>query len=132
MHHMYETGPVAPWQLDALFQIYGARLTEDLGQVNFAARCLMRNKLGIHLVLPGAVGPVTVFFMPAETPSTRLQVADKRFTGLVQPTSWGSVAVIGEVGEALDGVARRVLDAVVWPAPLAGRAADAPFNTPRA
>jgi len=117
-HHMREVGPVAPFQIDALFTRYGAQLLGDLGEVNFAAHCLMRKKIGVHLVLPGEFGPITVFFMPEETLSEPMVVGDARFSGYIQPTAWGSIAVVGEAGERLDGLANRLLRSVDWLAML--------------
>jgi hypothetical protein len=117
-HHMREVGPVAPFQIDALFSRYGAQLSGKLGEVNFAAHCLMRKKNGVHLVLPGDIGPITVFFMPDETLSEPMVVSDARFSGYIQPTAWGSIAVVGELGERLDGLADRLLRSVHWLAGL--------------
>jgi hypothetical protein len=114
-HHMREVGPVPGWQLEALFAAYGARLTGELGTVNFAARCIMRKKTGIHLVLPGEAGPVTVFFMPDEFAASVDAVADSRFSGYIEPAPWGSIAVVGEAGEPLEGMAERLLSKIEWP-----------------
>jgi hypothetical protein len=113
--HMRELGPVPDWQLDALFNAYGARRTGEFGTVNFAARCLMRKQTGIHLVLAGEVGPITVFFMPAEGLESTLPVNDERFAGYVRPTPWGSIAVLGEAGERLEHLAEDLLRKVTWP-----------------
>jgi hypothetical protein len=131
VHHMREVGPVPEWQLDALFGAYGARLTGALGPVNFAARCLMRKKTGIHLVMPGERGPITVFFMPAETVAKMQPVADERFAGYVEPTGWGSIAVIGEAGEPLEGMAGKLMEKVEWPVQY-GDANRTPLKLPQA
>lgn len=113
--HMHQEDKVSQVQLAQLFGSFGAQLHGDLGQVNFAAECLMRKKNGIHLVMPGKMGPVTVFFMPDEIPSETMIVQDQRFHGEVMPTAWGSVAVVGELGEPLAGLAKRMADSVNWP-----------------
>lgn len=130
-HHLREVGPVTPNQVGTLFARYGAHLTGELGEVNFAAHCLMRKKTGVHLVMPGNYGPITVLFMPEETLSEPIQVGDTRFAGYVQPTAWGSIAVVGEVGERLNGFADRLLRRVIWPATLSDTSAYPTSDNPR-
>ena len=72
----------------------------------------MRKRNGVHLVMPGKMGPITVFFMPGE-------MADAEHAGKLDtlqrpdlPTSWGSIAVVGESGESLDGLGERLAAAV--------------------
>ena len=65
-HHLHEDTRVPASSLRYVFSRFGASLTEDIGPVFFAAECPMREKTGVHLVLRGESGPVTVFFMPGE------------------------------------------------------------------
>ena len=51
-HHLREAGTVTAERLDTVFERFGARLVGELGQVNFAAECLMRTRNGVHLVMP--------------------------------------------------------------------------------
>lgn len=132
LHHLREINDISTGQLTALFGRHGAQMHDHLGQVNFAAECLMRRKKGIHLVLPGRLGPVTVFFMPDEAVSQVARVEDQRFQGEVLPTDWGSLAIVGEHGEPLDAIARRLLDAVAWPVRLSATAGYAGLKPPRA
>lgn len=118
-HHLRETQPVSAGRLHRVFERFGARLVSDVGRVNFAAECLMRHRNGVHLVMPGRVGPITVFFMPGEMTDEPLPVRSERFAGKVVPTSWGSVAVVGERGENLGdlgNLGERLAAAVDWPA----------------
>ena len=114
-HHLREAGPVSRSRVNFVFARFGAALTEDIGQINFAAECLMRKSNGVHLVLPGKNGPITAFFMPGETPGKVIPVKSERFQGRIAPTAWGSVAVVGEHGENLEGMAERLAKAVHWP-----------------
>lgn len=118
-HHLREAGPVSAGRLRWVFERFGATLVDDIGPVNFAAECLMRARNGVHLVLPGRVGPITVFFMPGEMTDGRRPVQSERFEGSIVPTAWGSIAVVGEQGEAVDGLGQRLADAVAWPPPAA-------------
>jgi len=115
--HLRAARPVTPERLASVFDRFGAQLAGDIGTVNFAAECLMRNRNGVHLVLPGRMGPITVFFMPGEMADGMLAVNSARFDGQIVPTSWGSIAVVGEAGEVLDGLGERLAAAVRWPKP---------------
>lgn len=113
--HLHESQPVPAARLASVFARFGAELTADIGRVNFAAECLMRQRNGVHLVLPGRMGPVTVFFMPGEMAGAELPVRSARFAGHIVPTPWGSIAVVGESGESLEGLGERLAGAVYWP-----------------
>jgi len=115
-HHLREAGPVDNTRVRFVFARFGAELVGDVGQINFAAECLMRKRNGVHLVLPGKQGPVTAFFMPGEMTEKAIPVESERFQGLISPTPWGSVAVVGEHGENLQGLAEQLGNAVRWPA----------------
>jgi hypothetical protein len=114
-HHLHEVSAVSRGRLHWVFQRFGARLVEDIGRVNFAAECLMRHRNGVHLVLPGRLGPVTVFFMPGEITDGAVPIDSAQMTGRIVPTAWGSIAVVGEIGEELDGLGERLAGAVEWP-----------------
>jgi hypothetical protein len=116
-HHLREAQPVSVGRMNRVFERFGAKLVGDIGRVNFAAECLMRDRTGVHLVMPGQAGPITVFFMPGEMAATDLTISSTRFNGQILPTSWGSIAVVGEAGESLDGLGERLAAAVRWPQP---------------
>lgn len=115
-HHLREARPVSDERLHHVFERFGAELADniDIGQVNFAAECLMRDRTGVHLVMPGKMGPITVFFMPGEMAESSMPVNSARFAGKILPTAWGSIAVVGEAGEPLDGLGERLAAAVHW------------------
>ena len=125
-HHLREAGPVSPQRVKFVFARFGAHLHGDIGQVNFAAECLMRKRNGVHLVLPGERGPVTAFFMPGEHTEQPLPVNSERFEGHIVPTHWGSIAVVGEHGESLAGLGQQLAAAVEWPAPDSGLVGSIP------
>ena len=114
--HLRESGLVSKGRVKFVFHRFGAELTSDIGPVRFAAECLMRQRNGVHLVLPGQAGPITVFFMPGEMTDSEMPIDSPRFEGELIPTDWGSIAVVGEQGESLDGIAQRMAEAVNWPA----------------
>jgi hypothetical protein len=113
--HLREVQAVSSGRLNRVFERFGAELAGNIGTVNFAAECLMRNRTGVHLVMPGQMGPITVFFMPGEMTESSMPVSSTRFSGKILPTAWGSIAVVGENGEPLDGLGERLAAAVHWP-----------------
>jgi hypothetical protein len=114
--HLHDTGPVSRGRIDYVFRRFGAELVGEIGPVSFAAECLMRNRNGIHLVLPGTLGAITVFLMPGEMTDHPVAVESARFAGTIIPTGWGSIAVVGEQGEAIDGIGENLASMVEWPA----------------
>lgn len=121
--HLYDPGPADSEDLRSVFARFGARVSEQaLGQVNFAGICMMRRNRGVHLVLRGEQGPVTVFFMPGERAEQVMPLKSERFAGLIEPTAWGSIAVVGEHGEPLQPMLQRIRRAVSWPAARVGLA----------
>lgn len=118
-HHLREVNAVPTARVRFVLRRFGAELLADIGPVNFAAECLMRHRTGVHLVLPGRQGPVTVFYMPGEMIDEQVAVESPRFQGYIVPTSWGSIAVVGEAGEPLEGLGQRLAAAVDWPAQTA-------------
>jgi len=113
--HLYAAGPADSSDVRKVFARFGASVSEsNLGQVSFAGICMMRRSEGVHLVLRGEQGPVTVFFMPGEQTAKALALDSGRFAGMIEPTTWGSIAVVGEQGEKLAPVLARVRHAVAW------------------
>lgn len=113
--HLREVDPVPTGVVRFVFARFDARLVDDIGPILFAAECPMRQHTGVHLVLPGQAGPITVFFMPGELTDGETVVRSARFRGYVTPTAWGSIAVVGEQGEDLGGMGERLARAVDWP-----------------
>ena len=112
--HLHQVGPVPPERLARLFARFGARLEGSLGQVNYAGRCHIHEGEGIHLVVAGRSGPVTLLFMPGERIGAPIRVLDERFQGRILPTPYGGLALVGERGEVLEPIARRVGRALRW------------------
>jgi len=113
--HLREAHPVSAGRINYVFRRFGAELTSSIGPIHFAAECLMRERNGVHLVLPGQAGPITVFFMPGENADGETAIKSTRFQGYLVPTNWGSIAVVGEQDESLEGMGQRLAAAVSWP-----------------
>lgn len=114
--HLHDPGPASRARVSMVLSRFGAKLVGDPGEVRFAAECVMRKRTGVHMVLQGNQGPVTVFFMPGEQVAAVTEVDSERLHGEIIPTDWGVLAVVGENGEQIAPIAQRLTKAVRWPA----------------
>lgn len=114
LSYLYVDHDIQRTQLGQLFAQFGARLDNDFGRVSYAGRCNIRTQPGIHLVVPGQEGAITVLFMPDEHLTEPTPVHSDRFTGIIVPTDFGSVAVVGEKGEPVSDVAEKMQHLVAW------------------
>ncbi len=114
LEHLHVLGDVAPQTLGLLLSQFGARIEGEIGSVSYAGRCPIRRHSGVHVVVPGQEGPVTVLFMPGENLLHRRPVRSSRFTGVIVPTVYGSMAVVGEKFEPVERVVERMQQSIVW------------------
>ena len=106
--------PVADDKLIALFAQFGAVMSKPVGDVYFASPCWIRKQTGLHLVVSGAQGPVTVLLMPGEVIKETEVVEVEQFTGLIVPTVYGSMAIVGEKGERIEQALRRIEEGLMF------------------
>ena len=99
---------VDPKRLRDVLARVGGRLDGNVGKITHAGLCPVRGELAAHLVVAGANGPVAVLVMPEAALAQAQHVEDDWFQGEIVPLAHGSVAVIGEHGEALGELAARV------------------------
>ncbi len=111
---MAATVPIAPGALVGVLDPEGTRLRPGLGDVTFAARCLHDWRIVPHLVVRMPEGPVTVFLLRHREIGKPIRIDDEGFDGVVLPAPRGSIAIVGQGIENLDGVARKVFEAVDW------------------
>ncbi len=108
-HDDVETGEVK-----ALLARFGAELRGEVGEVSYAGMCEINNREGMHMVLEGRQGPVTVLYIADKALEKPVNIDDPRFTGLVIPLEHGNLAVVGERGEAVEQIVETLQDNVVW------------------
>jgi hypothetical protein len=102
-------GPAATDKLAAVLRALGAQLDNLPGDVRYAGICDIRGRPGAHFVLAGERGPITVLLLPQERVPQRMTVGDANFEGVVLPAgSSGSLAIVGNRGEPLDALERRL------------------------
>ena len=105
---------MAPEALGFLLSQFGAELDRAVGRVSYASVCRIGRQTGVHVVVPGQQGPVTILIMPGEYVMRRSQVRSSRFSGVIVPTKKGSMAIVGQKLEPVDEVAERMQRAIVW------------------
>ena len=88
----------------------GVALRGDLGPIRFVARC--PGRVGVHLVLAGTRGPVTVMIMPKQPVSAPQIVERGGLSGVVVSAGTGSLAIVGLPGEPIAEHERRVRAAI--------------------
>jgi hypothetical protein len=98
--HLADQRDLSPEQVNRVLAPLRIAVGPGLGPVRYAGTCRIRRQLGAHLVLP------------AEAVDRRLPVRDARLRGIIVPAGRGSMAIVGEPGELLDGIEERLLRAV--------------------
>lgn len=108
--HLMSEDEVPASRAAAVLARVGVQLRGSLGLIRFVETCPGRR--GVHLVLPGAKGPVTVMIMPATPVAARQILARGDLTGFVAPAGAGSLAIVGFAGEPIEEHERRVRAAI--------------------
>jgi hypothetical protein len=109
---MARTAPLAPDDVAQVLGPDGMRLKPSAGNVTFAARCLFDGRVVPHLVVRTPEGPVTVLVLRHRSIGKPMHLDEQGYTGVVMPAPRGAIAVVGRDVADLDGVAKKVFDAV--------------------
>jgi hypothetical protein len=112
--HLLALGETPRARVERLFARFGAQLKGDLGHVHFAEACRQRGFDGVHLVLQGRAGPVTVLYLDGEYIDDVARIDDDQHDGILVPVERGSVAVVGEPGEGVEAVAKLLRGNLRW------------------
>lgn len=108
--HMMSHDVVSANDAREVLRRIGMSLTGDLGVIRFAETCPGRP--GVHLVLAGSRGPVTVLILPANAVKDRQAIAHGGLAGVIVPAAGGSVAIVGLAGESLQHYEQRLRAAI--------------------
>jgi hypothetical protein len=112
--YLYSRSEVPPAQVKGLLARFGAQMHGGIGEVRFAASCLIRRHRGVHLVLKGRQGPVNVLYVDGAYVEDRSSIHGGQWEGLIFPVTRGSVAVLGERKEAIGAIVTRLRHQVRW------------------
>ncbi len=114
LDHLHADRDIPPAVVKLLLSQFGASIEGNIGRVNYASRCYIRQHSGVHMVIPGEQGPITVLIMPREFLTQRKQVRSPRFSGVIVPTEYGSMAVVGEKLESVERVVKQMQQSIAW------------------
>lgn len=101
LNHLHEQQMVDLHTLNQALAGVGISLSEEIGQVNYLGSCEIARNPGVHIVLQGERGPVTIMLVPGAAMSGQRLIREQRFDGVIVPAAGGSMAIIGEKGEPL-------------------------------
>lgn len=101
-------------ELAGMFQEIGASLTGNLGEVSHCEITEIGDHKSATLVMSGDKGLVTVVFIMDERISNRKPLGNGGLSGMIVPAQKGSIAIVGEPGEGLTEVERKIKSAVAW------------------
>ena len=105
---------VSEQKLTELFNSMDMKYNGNIGQVNYAVRCMIRDKHSLHMVLAGENGPVTIIFMPNDQIQANVTVNNSYFSGIITPCPRGSIAIIGEHGENIEAIHKKIQNQIQW------------------
>ncbi len=114
LDHLHVDQDARPENLEFLLSQFGAGIEGDIGRVSFVTRCNIGRRSGVHMVVPGQQGPITVLIMPGEYLMQPRQVRSSRFSGVIVPTVYGSMAVVGEKLEPVEKVVEKMRRTIIW------------------
>jgi len=114
LNHLHEPGEVGEAKLAALLDGFGGSIEQDLGKVSYAGTCTIRKQKGLHMVMAGERGPVTVFYVPGEKPGATTRFSADGYQGELVAAGDGSLAIVGAEGEPLAPIISRLDQAIAW------------------
>ena len=89
-------------------------MDRGIGLVSYAQSCIINGVSIPHLVMQGKNGPITLLLMPNESVSSAVSLTGESVNGVILPVGEGSIAIIGNREENIEGLQQRVLDSVEW------------------
>ena len=69
---------------------------------------------GVHMVMTGDMGAVTVMVIPSTPLEDEMSIADDRFEGLISPAPGGNIVVVGEKQESLSRYSNMLAANINW------------------
>ena len=93
---------------------HGGKFVGDIGEINYVGSCSIVKKKGVHLILAGTHGAVTVMMLPEIKVDAEQRISDNRFHGSIIPTGKGSIAIVGEKGESLNEIKKSLQHNFNW------------------
>lgn len=114
LDHPGEQGNRSLNQVNTLLADIDVSMTHKIVRVNYLGSCEIAGKKGIHMVLQGDLGPITVLMLPDISVNSQQIIRDGRFHGLITPGEQGSIVVVGEKGEPLQQLQNKLEQTLRW------------------
>lgn len=106
--------PVQPAVLNKKLKEFGVSLGQPIGDVMYVKLCPVGDSRGLHLVVQGKQGPVTLLILPAVNVTEPINFIEGRFVGYMKQSAQGVIAVVGEKGEPLQETEALVNASLTW------------------
>ena len=114
LDHLNEQQNPSLSQVNTLLAEFGGSMDRLVAKVNYLGSCEIHNTAGVHMVVKGDRGPVTIMLLRGVRVNSQKLISDQRFRGLIVPAENGSIAIIGEKGEPLQTIKNELLQQVHW------------------
>lgn len=108
------TGVPDPIAAARVLEHGGIRLGPGAGELLYANSCRFRGRSVPHVVMRTEAGPVSVLVLRHEPANAALDFAARGFSGRIEPSGPGSLALVGAAGVDLERIAAQVRAAVEW------------------
>ena len=83
--------------INQLLKPHGIKADKDIGYATHAGNCMIKDKLGVHIVFAGENAPVTLIVFPEPLDrSSNVEISDDVFTGVLINTKKGTIALLSE------------------------------------
>ncbi len=113
-HAFLMNDEVPPDEVRAMFQAIGAKLSSDIGPVNFCNLLTIQDYASAHIVLTGTKGPVNVLFIRDSQLTGYHTFSHGKLKSILFSAAWGNLAIVGLPEEPLEKIAVRLNEAVIW------------------
>jgi hypothetical protein len=118
---LQQTKRLDEWSVAAVFAAMGFESGAGMEGVTAASPCWMRKGRGVHLILKGQKGAVTLLLMPGEYVNEQQPLQTEHWSGMLVPEQWGSLAVLASAGEDTSAFVDLVENNIHWKGRLSSR-----------
>ncbi|WP_064602499.1 DUF3379 domain-containing protein [Photobacterium sp. J15] len=121
LEHIYAEAPfidsideaVSLQQVNAKLNPFGSEFNNLPGHIYYVNHCGFGNKNALHMVMATDSGKVTVFVVPEKSPNMT-SFNDNKMQGVVMPLQNASLIVVGDKGQNIAPVAKRLESELNW------------------
>jgi hypothetical protein len=114
-----ESTTISWQQVNEVIESNGGHLKEDdrtrALRIKFVKQCgLSIDEQAVHIVLEGSKGAVSVLLVKGSAVSSTFPLKDQRFAGRFIPLGTGTLVIVGEKDEPLDGFQKLITENFEW------------------